>query len=376
MMTNFSRDDTKAMKGIAIFLMLMHHLWTFPQRLPGGELEYLFRIFGQSSISYIGSFGKICVSLFFFLGGYGLYVSQQRGRFDLIGRIKNLYINYWKVFVIFVPIAFLFFADQPPYCEAEYVYSKFSQFSYQQLIGNFLGVSHSYNSEWWFFQSYIIAIITFPLITKVINRFSVYTNYAWIVILSLLVTNVFPVLSQVELFSSLKGNYLYESIFCQSAPYVASFWTGCLMAKDQTMIRLTRMLAKNRLLSPLHCLFFLGAIVYVRTSVSGPELDILYAPLFTIFSITLLYTLPPVKKIFQHLGSQSTNMWLIHSFYCYYFYEIAKFIVAPRYAILSLILLVALSDISAVILSKFWTYVERVYRRLIAPRIQPPEIST
>lgn len=147
------------------------------------------------------------------------------------------------------------------------------------------------------------------------------------------------------------------------------------MAKGQTMARLRDMLAKNRLLSPLHCLFFLGAIVYVRTSVSGPELDILYAPLFTIFGITLLNTLSPLKKIFQHIGAQSTNMWLIHSFYCYYFYGIAKFIVAPKYAILSLLLLVALSYISAVAISKFWTYVERVYHRLTAPRIKSEKIS-
>ena len=32
----FSRDDTKLMKGAAIVLMLMHHLWGFPGRIAGG----------------------------------------------------------------------------------------------------------------------------------------------------------------------------------------------------------------------------------------------------------------------------------------------------------------------------------------------------
>lgn len=50
--------------------MLIHHLWTFPERLVGGELNHLFNIFGGSSIFIIGSFGQICVSIFFFLGGY------------------------------------------------------------------------------------------------------------------------------------------------------------------------------------------------------------------------------------------------------------------------------------------------------------------
>lgn len=33
----YSRKDTKIIKGIAIVLMLMHHLWAFPERI-GGHL--------------------------------------------------------------------------------------------------------------------------------------------------------------------------------------------------------------------------------------------------------------------------------------------------------------------------------------------------
>ena len=50
--------------------MIIHHLWTFPERLVGGEITHLFDFFGDSSIYIIGSFGQICVSIFFFLGGY------------------------------------------------------------------------------------------------------------------------------------------------------------------------------------------------------------------------------------------------------------------------------------------------------------------
>ena len=50
-----TRENTAVMKGIAIILMLAHHLWGFPERIAGGELKYFFNIFGQSSISYIGA---------------------------------------------------------------------------------------------------------------------------------------------------------------------------------------------------------------------------------------------------------------------------------------------------------------------------------
>lgn len=65
----FTREDTKIIKGTAIILMLIHHLWGFPERIAGGSLKYMFIIFGQSSIVYFGLFGKICVSLFFLLVG-------------------------------------------------------------------------------------------------------------------------------------------------------------------------------------------------------------------------------------------------------------------------------------------------------------------
>lgn len=61
----FTREDTKAIKGIAIILMLIHHLWAFPDRLVGGELKCLVSVMGQDSIILLGCFGKICVSLFF-----------------------------------------------------------------------------------------------------------------------------------------------------------------------------------------------------------------------------------------------------------------------------------------------------------------------
>lgn len=30
----FTREDTRAIKGVAVVLMLLHHLWCFPDRIP------------------------------------------------------------------------------------------------------------------------------------------------------------------------------------------------------------------------------------------------------------------------------------------------------------------------------------------------------
>lgn len=34
---NFSKEDTKVVKAVAIILMLMYHLWYFKDRIVGGK---------------------------------------------------------------------------------------------------------------------------------------------------------------------------------------------------------------------------------------------------------------------------------------------------------------------------------------------------
>ena len=83
-------DDTKIMKGIAIVCMLMHHLWFFPNRIAGGALSSMFMLFNMPATLYLGIFGKICVPMFFFFGGYGVYKSSYGKPYDIVGRLKRL----------------------------------------------------------------------------------------------------------------------------------------------------------------------------------------------------------------------------------------------------------------------------------------------
>lgn len=193
-----SREDTKWVKGIAIVLMFMHHLWAFPDAIAGGSLKYLFTIFNQSSIVYLGWFGKICVSLFFFIGGYGTYLGCADKEYDIVGKLKKLYVSYWKIFVIFIPIAFLLCSNQPAYCENSAIWSRFSSFSWQECWENFVGMSCSYNGEWWFLSSYVFALISFPFLRAVIEKHPLHTNLFIIIITSILVTNFFPALGSIE----------------------------------------------------------------------------------------------------------------------------------------------------------------------------------
>ncbi|MDO4620637.1 MAG: acyltransferase [Lachnospiraceae bacterium] len=353
-MNSFTVDHTRELKGIAIVLMLMHHLWFFPHKIVGGALQSHFTIFGVGSVQYIGGFGKICVSLFFFLGGYGLYISYKNRRFDLIRTLKKLYISYWKVLLIFTPVAFLFFGRQPAYSSDEMIWNRFADFSLHQFFGNLSGYNITLNGEWWFFTSYVTAVITFPLIAKIIDRCSLELKLFLVVIGSILVFYVAPAVGRLEVLGTLNNSFLYDTFFCQSAPYISCFWLGGVFASENAIVRLYDRLQQHSLLGIFQDLLLIAMLVYLRQSFVPAELDILYVPLFAIACLDLFERCTSLRKLFRELGKHSTNMWLIHSFLCYYFYLPAKVVTITGNAIISLLTLIVGSYLASHCVNMIW----------------------
>lgn len=362
--TTISRDDTKVLKAIAVLLMLMHHLWFFPERIAieGGLLSY-FWIFGEPATIYFGRFGQICVSFFFFLGGYGIYSSQWGKPYDVVDRLKKLYIPYWKVFFVFVPLGYLFCSNQPDYVEEWAIYGTFSNFYWYKFLQNLFGIAATYNREWWFLSSYAIAVITFPLIRAVIAGKKPYANLLKVVVASILVTNVFPALGKVEAIGSLNKNGLYASFFCQTAPEIASFWMGCVCAENGLLDRLRIAVAKAGLDNPFIDMAAWLAAVFLRKVTFGSCLDIFLIPVLCVTGLDLFGHLRRTRKALLRMGKESTNMWLIHSFFCYYFYGVVKIVVAPKWAVPSLLVLILLSYGASVALTAFWKGISVLWQK-------------
>ena len=351
----FAAADTKRLKGVAIILMLIHHLWFFPNRLAGGELKYLADIFGNSSLYLFGNFGKICVSLFFFLGGYGIYCQSKKKNFNILNNLKKIYIAYWKVFLIFIPIALIFFTNQIAYCELSTIYARFDGWSWKEVFQNFFGFSNTFNGEWWFLKSYIIAIALFPFIKKIFDKNSFLKNIIFIIIASILMTNLFPALGKLEYLGNLNNNFLYRTIFCQSSPYITCFYIGVLFAKENYIIKLKNILNKVIKINCITDIIAIGIIIFFRNYIANSEMDILYVPLLVIFISDLFKYMPKVGDVFNNLGEHSTNMWLIHSFYCYYFYVFVQIVVGLRWGVPCLLVLILLSYLSSLAVNYFWS---------------------
>lgn len=165
MKLSLSLQDTNVLKGVALLLLLVHHcLYT-------GEDYNDIIIHGHPVFQNIGEFSKLCVALFVFLSGYGLTAKTMKD--GGIGNLWSFYrhrymklmLNYWVVYLIFVPIGILFFHRTFPAVYGDnWLFKAIVDFLglHQAVIGH----PYGYNATWWFFGVIIIMYLIYPLLWR------------------------------------------------------------------------------------------------------------------------------------------------------------------------------------------------------------------
>ncbi len=340
----FSKEDTKAIKGIAIVFMIYHHLFAFPERA-GRTWQSLFSLSGEPIAYWIGDFGKICVAVFMFLAGYGTWVSCE-GKENTVGiikeKIKRLYFTYWKVFFLFIPICMI--AGVP----------KVSR-DIGLFIKNLLGIRITYVGEWWFFQAYILLLILFPLIRQILRRKEnmFFANAVAISCIWIVVHWVVPAIpTQGD--SCLR--LLATSEFAEPLTFMINqlpiFLAGCFFAKYDVLAAVKKKFVGNYLCS-VGAAAILCIVFFMRRNM-GSFWDFVFAPV-VIGSCTVLLHTRGLKWFYvflQKLGNESTIIWLTHTIYCYLL--IPKVIYAPRFSVLIAVWLLVLSCLTSIIIKKLY----------------------
>lgn len=144
-----TKEESLEIKGVAILLMIMFHLFGFPERTP--------EIYADWIGTPITKAFQICVPLFLFLGGYGLECLAAKNllqRKQVCGRIKKLYVGYWWICVPTIIVGMLI----------GYYHIDVAGFSMEMV-----GITSSYVGEWWFFSNYLELFLLFSCFQKVLN---------------------------------------------------------------------------------------------------------------------------------------------------------------------------------------------------------------
>lgn len=350
----FTKLDTSVMKGVAVSLMIAHHLFTFPERLVDvGYISVPF-INGMTLAACLGQFGKICVSVFTLLSGYGTYLSLSRARNDAavtLRHIRSLYISYWKVFLIAVPISLV-------------LSRSFGEGTAINVIYSFLGIRLAYCSEWWFIIPFAVLIILAPYTKRFIDRPSstFASRFLWILAANAALYYVLNPFMKTPLMSK-----LYESVFWAFFSSALTLWPayalGCLFARFNVLVFVKAHCRKAPAVWALCALVGICALVYIHPF-NWLAYDYLNGALFLACMLVLFSSRVGrfVAPVFDRLGRESTSMWLIHTLLCYHWCQ--RLVFAPRYAFLIFLLLLIMSYLAARLIRLLWRGVSAATTRL------------
>ncbi len=92
---SFGKNDTLKIKGIAILLMIIHHLFRLEKYTQGFDIS--FYPISAGRMAQLATYFKICVPIFAFLSGYGILFSYKKMK-----NKNNFYIaRYFKLMPVF-----------------------------------------------------------------------------------------------------------------------------------------------------------------------------------------------------------------------------------------------------------------------------------
>lgn len=348
----FTRKDTKILKGIAICLMLYHHLFAFPERVMAGDFISLY-YFGDTNLSVcLGAFGRICVPMFTFLSGYGCYMAAMRSD-DIPGlvrrRLWGLYKTFWMVFFVCLPGLL-------------YTHRSLRSTILYELVYHFLGLHTTFNDEWWFVLPFALLLVLFPAIKRFLERprASLYTDLFLLVVLNTVIVYIIPAAVEAPVFADAVQTTFWKHTE-ELLEILPAYITGCIFARYDILSRVKARFGGR----PLCCLAALAvmiAVFFIR-SVNRDYYDFINAAVF-ILALTVLLPLKGAQwlgKVFEKLGEESSLMWLIHSFFCYYWFQ--HLVYLPRYSPLVFLWLTVLSFGAAKLIRLFYRALGRLFGR-------------
>ena len=318
----FDRKNTSMLHGIAILMMLYHHLfitgntWCIEKGTSIFDLVNFLNI-GKALTAQmtVAWFCKICVAVFAFTSGYGMFIQLEKkddGTYLTMYRycLKRLW-SFYKKFVL----CFLFFTVYEIIIGNPYEFD-FSPFSY---ILNLLGLRSSYNATWWYISVYYCMILVSPLIYSFLKGRIPKKFVIGVILLGVL--GVCAILGYAFVIHDLIHYLKIFSNLLQSAlsVYLIIFAEGMLCARFDVLEKLA---SKLNLLTALLLLLITFLVRALLIRIPGDSVfDVLLIVPFVVSVSRILVGSKCLKEGLTFIGKYSAEMWYCHPyFYAYLFF--------------------------------------------------------
>lgn len=329
--------DSMTAKGIAIILMLFHHLFNDYEEYAGYTVTYA--PFTGDRLMYLAILSKICVAIFVFISGYGIASSFKKA-FDGKGavptaelsrfvgkRYLKLMMGYWFAFA-------LTFICQPLGRTIFDAYGRGLRPMLVYGVMDVLGLSFLFNTPtlnptWWYMTVAIVIVVAVPFVVIAMRRFGSTLILAALLVLILAFTE-----------SGVIVNYMVTAVL--------GVWCHEVGVFD----KIRDVMAESRLKHVGLILLEMGAFVvcmllWMNFNYRG-ILDALAALLVLLLTSSVFGRVPLVSRGLAFLGKHSSNMFLMHNqLYSFYF---LGFFYGFKYWLLILVSLVLASLLLSVVM--------------------------
>ena len=311
------KQDTIAIKGIAICLMLWHHL--FLRTVEFGNVAHsLAQVF------------KVCVALFLFVSGYGLtkqYFKLEKPYFKntvkfLLKRYINFFLPYWFCFALVVLVGNLAgFTFQDAYPASRNMMKCF--------LLDALGLMgwESYLTTWWFNKMILQLYLVFPLLYLLVRN----KNVALVSLAAVAVMQLNAL--------SLPGH-----VFCVVEGGIPAFFMGMMVSKHQLLPKADG--KTKRIVAIIVSVLLCGGLSMLHQS----GIKAYYAILIrAVLAVVIVYLYSSTVNGFapiRYVGQFATTMYLVHTLIQIL---IPKVVYAPKYPVLIFLLFFSMSLVVAML---------------------------
>nr|MBQ8253343.1 acyltransferase [Lachnospiraceae bacterium] len=307
---SFSKKDSLAIKGIAIFMLMCLHCFGATWRFEGYSFD--FGPLGQNVYVALCGYCRVCVAIFAFISGYGLYLSAKgkcEGKNEInlwiTDRVFKTFNGFWFLYIV----SFIILPFSGSYLKNKYFSDGIPDGLLYVLI-DFLGISKifgtpSLNGSWWYMGATFVYIIMMPFVVKWVKKY----GFLSLICLIVAVPRIF-----------LKHKFLGAGSIYTFMPVLL---LGALFAEKNLFYKLDHIkLTKKKTLDEIIVFLLLAAFlagnvimwVAVRYTIVW-EYSLGIIPISVIlFCYKYVVKIPGVNRFLCFLGKHSMNIYLFHTF--------------------------------------------------------------
>lgn len=366
MKEGLTKKESAFLKGLALWMMIYHHLFINPVvwHLNPDYIGRFNFLLDEEFTRIVAWFCKIALSLMTFVSGYGICYIFKKSKKDncayalrdnyksVIKRLVPFYGHYWYAFLVWT-VADIFIMKYP--------------LVFPEYLLNATGLSYSLNGSWWYVLQYVEMILLAPLMDIYLTKFSRKADIIkWSALLILgggLIAIPGGRAFLVNLIDITRFQISYMAVFV--AGYIVARWNIYGIVR-------TWLEKQNKILHYALCLAGLVAIMYIRIKLSDRanfaaycRMDFIIAPVWILCLCELLEFMKSAGKavvnFFGWFSRYSMFIWVLHLIFMDKFFHPVTML--TKLACGNYLTVVLLVTIASVILEKAEHYVLKLLRK-------------